>query len=56
MARDSEACQPILYRPKNTDVFLPEKQFEHGIYALPIVRIAKTLIFDGPMFLPEKQS
>ena len=37
-------------------MFSPEKQFEHGIYPLPIVRRVKTLIFDGPMFLAEKQS
>ena len=37
-------------------MFKPEKQFEHGIYPLPTVRIVKTLIFDEPMFLPEKQS
>ena len=37
-------------------MFLLEKQFEHGIYPLPIIRIVKTLIFDRPMFLPEKQS
>ena len=38
-------------------MFSLEKQLELGIYPLPIVRIIKknTLIFDGPMLLPEKQ-
>ena len=37
-------------------MFSLEKQFELGIYPLPIVRIIKkTLIFDGPMLLTEKQ-
>ena len=46
----------LFYIDPRMSMFSPEKQFEHGIYPLPIVRIIKTLIFDGPMFLPEKQS
>ena len=41
------------YIDPRMSMFSPEKQFKHGIYPLPIVRIVKTLIFDGPMFLPE---